>query len=235
MKNNRKTKFFLDSVMIDEIRKYSWLISGVTTTPTFFKRENVDYENFVSNFRKEFPDLELHIEALGPTPEDTEEQLKEIINKEWFDPKKVVIKIPADLENLRIVSKYSKQNIMFNTHLIFNPSQAYLASISGTSYVCPLIGRYADNVSKLIGKNMHGGDGDIGIELLNNVIDIVDNSPRSDLVRVMASSIRTVEDFHRSVLSGADVVTVPTKILELSIENEYTNQGIQTFLSDMGF
>lgn len=235
MKNNRKTKFFLDSVMVGEIRKYSWLISGVTTTPTFFKRKNVDYENFVANFRKEFPDLELHIEALGPTPVDTEEQLKEITNKEWFDPKKIVIKIPADLKNLRIVSKYSKQNIMFNTHLIFYPCQAYLASISGTSYVCPLIGRYADNVSKLIGKNMHGGDGDIGIELLNNVIDVVDNSPRSDMVKVMASSIRTVEDFHRSVLAGADVVTVPTKILELSIKNEYTNQGVQIFLGDTGF
>jgi len=143
-----KTKLFLDSVIIDEIREFSWLVSGVTTTPTFFKRKNIDYNAFISSFRTEFPNLELHIEALGPTPKETENCLLETINQKWFDSEKVVIKIPADFDNLKIVSKYSKKGIKFNTHLIFNPCQAFLAAIVGTTYVCPLVGRYVDNIKQ---------------------------------------------------------------------------------------
>ena len=234
MNTNKKTNLFLDSVIIDDIRQYSWLISGVTTTPTFFKRENIDYNTFISDFRKEFPNLELHIEALGPTPEETKKSLLKITEQHWFDSEKVIIKIPVDFNNLQIVSEYSKKGIKFNTHLIFNPCQAYFAAIAGTTYVCPLIGRYVDNISKL-DKDGLGRESDAGKKLLTDIIDVVSNSPSLKPVKVMASSIRTIEDFQNSISAGADVITVSTKILETSIRHEYTDEGIKVFLKDMGY
>lgn len=235
MKTKKKTVLFLDSVIIDEIRKFSWLISGITTTPTFFKRDNINFDDFVSTIRKEFPHLELHVEALGPTPKETEKQLKTILKKKWFNINKIVIKIPADFENLKIISKYSKKGVKFNTHLIFNPFQAYLATLSGTTYVCPLIGRYADNMAKLDKNNIRGGENDIGKKLLLDVITTVDNGSSNKPVKTMASSIRTVDDFYNSLIAKVDVITIPTKILESSIKNKYTDQGIDTFLKDMGY
>lgn len=234
MENIGKTNLFLDTVIFEEIVRYSWMISGVTTTPTFFKRDRVDIDELATKIRNEFPNLELHVEALGFTAKETEIQLKNILGKSWFNADKVIIKIPVSFENLKIVSNYSKKGIKFNTHLVFNTSQAYLATLSGTTYVCPLVGRYADSISALTGTNLHGGENDIGRELLLNVISAVRKCPINNQVRVMASSIRTVGDFVNSILAGVDVVTVPTKILELSIENEYTNQGIQAFLKNMG-
>lgn len=232
MNTNKKTCLYLDSVVMDDIRRYSWLISGVTTTPTFFKRENIDYNTFISDFRKEFPDLELHIEALGPNSKETEKSLLATTKQKWFDPEKVVIKIPVDFENLRIISEYSKKGIKFNTHLIFNPCQAYLAALAGTTYVCPLIGRYVDNISKL-SKDGLGRENDVGKKLLTDIVDVVANSPSLKPVKVMASSIRTIEDFQNSISGGADVITVSTKILETSIQHEYTDEGIKVFLKDM--
>lgn len=136
---------------------------------------------------------------------------------------------------LDIVSKYSKKGVKFNAHLIFNPCQAYLAAISGTTYVCPLIGRYADNMSRLNSDNLRGGENDIGKKMLTDIIDVVKNNPSGELVKVMASSIRTVEDFQNSISLGTDVITVPTKILEASIQHEYTNEGIKILLKDMSY
>lgn len=231
---NKKTDLFLDTVINKDIRKYSWLISGVTTTPTFFRKRNIDYNSFVSNFRKEYPDLEIHIEVLRPTVKETEKDLLKTINEEWFDPEKVVIKIPVTFENLSIISKYTKKGIKFNAHLIFNVCQAYLASISGAHYVCPLIGRYADRMAKRNGKSLRGRENDIGRRLLKNVIDAINDE--SDLsTKVMASSIRTVEDFKNSIMVKPDVITVSTEILEKSIKHEFTNKGIKTFLKDLGY
>ena len=146
----------------------------------------------------------------------------------------MAIKIPVDFDNLQIISKYSKKGIKFNSHLIFNTSQAYLATISGTTYVCPLIGRYADNMSIIAKDNIRGGNSDVGKKLLMDIIEVVNNYQTNKQVKVMASSIRTVEDFQNSILTGADIVTIPTKILEKSIQHEYTKKGIKTFLKDMG-
>lgn len=234
MKTNKQPSLFLDTVINEDIRKLSWLISGVTTTPTFFKRKNIDYDTFVSNFRKKYPDLELHIEALGPTPKETEENLLETINKKWFDSEKVVIKIPVTLDNLSIISKYTKKNIKFNAHLVFNTSQAYLASISGAYYVCPLIGRYADKTTIKNKKNLQGGENDVGKSLLENVINAVSNQTNSS-TKVMASSIRTVKDFKNAILSKPDTITVSREILEKSIKHDFTDSGINTFLSDMRY
>ena len=232
--NNKKTMLFLDSVIYDEIIKYSWIISGVTTTPTFFNRDNVDFDKFASRFRDDYPNLELHVEALGTNSIETEKQLLNILEKTWFNIDKVIIKIPVSFDNLKIVSKYSEKGIKFNTHLVFTPCQAYLSVLAGTAYVCPLIGRYADNMSKLFAKNLHGGNNDIAQKILTDIIETVDNSPSSNKkVRIMASSIRSVGDFCNAVMAGADVVTVPTKILEDSIKNEYTDQGVSTLLNDM--
>lgn len=231
--NNKKTILFLDSVIYDEIVKYSWLISGVTTTPTFFNRDNVDFDDFALRFRREYPNLELHVEALGINPIETEKQLLNILEKPWFNMDKVIIKIPVSFDNLKIVYKYSEKGIKFNTHLVFTPCQAYLSVIAGTTYVCPLIGRYADNISKLFGKNFHGGNNDIAKKILIDIIESVDNVKNVKNVKIMASSIRSVGDFCNAVMAGVDVVTVPTKVLEDSIRNEYTDQGVSILLNDM--
>ncbi|OGI76822.1 hypothetical protein A3C57_00345 [Candidatus Nomurabacteria bacterium RIFCSPHIGHO2_02_FULL_33_12] len=230
--HTKKTKLFLDSVIYDEIKKYSWIISGVTTTPTFFNRDKVNFDEFATQLRSDYPDLELHVEALGNNSMETEKELKTILNKPWFSINKVVIKIPVSFDNLKIVSKYSKNGVKFNTHLVFTPCQAYLAVLAGSTYVCPLIGRYADNVSKFFGRNLHGGEDDITNKVLVDILNVVDNG-QDKRVGVMASSIRTVGDFCNAVMAGSDIVTVPTNVLEDSIKNEYTDQGILTLLESV--
>lgn len=235
MNNTHASTLFLDSVIIDEIQRYSWLVSGVTTTPTFFKRENIDYDTFVMHFRTQFPYLELHIEALSSTPSETEKQIKDIINKDWFDRSKVILKIPATLPHLEIISRYTKEGILFNTHLVFNPAQAYLAAKAGTAYVCPLIGRYADTASRKNPNFTRGGDNDAGKLLLSEVMSAVHTSDQYNNVKVMASSIRTIEDFRNAILLKAHAITVPTKILEQAMNDELTHDGISIFLKDMGY
>jgi len=230
--NNNYTNLFLDTVDINYIKKYSWLIKGVTTTPTFFKKANVDYETFVENLRIEFPNLELHIEALGSDSESTEKYINELINKTWFDPDRIVLKIPVNIDNLNIIFKYSKTDIKFNAHLIFNASQAYLAALAGATYVCPLIGRYADKVLKNDLNNLRGGENDPGKLLLSTVINVIRNQFNNS-TKVMASSIRTLYDFESSIKEAVDFITISPKNLELFTQHEYTDDGIQKFLEDM--
>jgi len=223
---------FLDSVIFEEIERFSWIIKGVTTTPTFFKRENIDYLKFIKEFRNKYPELELHIEALGKTKEDTISEIKNTIKSEWFDKDKVVLKVPVSEDNLQIVNTFSKEGVRFNTHLVFTPNQASLASLVNSYYVCPLIGRYADNYSKVYGKNLHGGNADHSLSLLKDIRDVLDQNG-SD-TRVMGSSIRTAGDYFNALIGGADVVTVPTKILEELFNHPMTEDGINIFLKDMG-
>lgn len=230
--NNNDSNLFLDTVDINYIKKYIWLIRGVTTTPTFFKKNNVDYRAFVDQIRGEFPNLELHIEALGKNSEETERYLNEIINEKWFDANNVIIKIPVNLDNLRIIFKYSKKGIKFNSHLIFNTNQAYLSALSGATYVCPLIGRYADKILKDDPSNLRGGDDDPGKLLLMDVIDVIKDQ-FSDSTKVMASSIRTLSDFENSIKGNVDYITISPENLEIFIQHEYTEEGIQKFLEDL--
>ena len=223
---------FLDSVLFDEIDRFSWLIKGVTTTPTFFKRENIDYLEFIKKFRNKYADLELHIEALGKTKEDTIAEIERIVISDWFDKNMVVLKVPVTEENLQIVNVFSKQGVRFNTHLVFTPNQASLASLVNSAYVCPLMGRYADNYSKVYGKNMHGGASDHALLLVKEIRNILDKNESN--TKVMGSSIRTAGDYFNALIGGADVITVPTKILEELFTHPMTEEGINIFLKDMG-
>ncbi|EKD85841.1 MAG: hypothetical protein ACD_37C00596G0006 [uncultured bacterium] len=229
---NTLSNLFLDTVDINYIRKYKWLIRGVTTTPTFFKKSGVDYKTFVENLRKEFRSIELHIEALAENSEETENYLKELIKKDWFEPNKVIIKIPVTMDNLKIIFKYSKEGIKFNAHLIFNSSQAYLAASAGATYVCPLIGRYADEILKDDVNKLRGGKNDPGKILLTDVIDVIKDR-FADSTKVMASSIRSLSDFENSIKENVDFITISPKNLELFIQHEFTAAGIQRFLEDM--
>ena len=232
---NKRIDILLDSVIMSEIEKYSWIIKGVTTTPTFFKREGIDYNEFIENFRSTYPNLEIHVEALGPNVEETENEIKKIINQKWFDKDKVVLKIPVSFENLRLVQKYSKEGIRFNVHLVFTANQASVATMVSADYVCPLVGRYADTMSNKNGKNLHGGNNCVGAELIREVLTAIENVRPEASTKVMASSIRTVGDYHTAIMNRADVVTVPTKVMDVLLNHEMTQQGVDTFLKDMGY
>lgn len=227
-----RNKIFLDSVKLSEIERFRWLICGVTTTPTFFKRENIDYEEFITTFRQHYPDLEIHIEALGSSASQTKLEIEKIISKSWFDSNKVVLKIPVSEENLELVSQFGKQGVRFNTHLIFTPNQVALAAISDSAYVCPLIGRYADNLSDMYGENLHGGKNDIGWQLLKKSKSVVDSV--GSQTKIMASSIRKTGDVFNALDAEADVITIPTEILIKMFTHPYTTEGIDIFKKDMG-
>jgi len=231
----KKIDILLDSVIMSEIEKYSWIIKGVTTTPTFFKREGINYDEFIENFRKTYPNLEIHVEALGQTVEKTEKEIQNIMNQEWFDRDKVVLKIPVSFENLRLVQKYAKDGIRFNVHLVFTANQASVATMVSADYVCPLIGRYADTMSSKSGKNLHGGNTCAGSELLKDVRSAIEYVRPESETKVMASSIRTVGDYYTAIMNRADVVTVPTKVMDVLLDHEMTKQGVETFLRDMGY
>jgi transaldolase len=225
------TQIFLDSVIIEDIREFSWLISGITTTPTFFAREGIDYKSFISDFVAAFPDLELHTEALGSTTEETKKEIENIISEPWFNKDKIVLKIPISAENMQLVKTYSKAKIRFNTHLIFTPEQAFLAAQAGTDYICPLLGRYANHMvtSTTIGEN----DFDHARSLIESVMNVLEETRLRSSVNVMASSLRTTDNLLAALQAGADAVTIPSFVLREAFNHNLTTDGVKKFLEDM--
>jgi len=132
--------------------------------------------------------------------------------------KNVVIKIPMTTEGLKAVSVLSKEGIKTNVTLIFSAAQALLAAKAGATYVSPFVGRLDD-----IGQN--------GIELIKEIVQIFRNYPDIK-TEIIAASIRHPIHVIEAAKAGADIATVPFKVLEQMTKHALTDIGIERFLKD---
>ncbi|MCG0276378.1 MAG: fructose-6-phosphate aldolase [Thermosediminibacteraceae bacterium] len=207
-------KLFLDTANVTEIREAAALgvISGVTTNPTLIAKEGRDFKETILEITK-IVDGPISAEVVSLDAHGMIQEATEIAS--WHP--NIVIKIPMTWEGLKAVKELSNKGIKTNVTLIFSPSQALLAAQAGATYVSPFIGRFTD-----ISQD--------GIALISDIVDIF--TLHDIKTKVIAASIRTPMDVINAAKAGADIATVPYKVLEQMVKHPLTDIGIQRFLED---
>lgn len=226
---------FLDTADIDEIEKYAFMLHGVTTTPTIIKRDyHKSSDEFMTVVRKNFPDLEIHVEALAKDAKATKDLiLRNFHKKAWYKADKVVFKVPVSVDGLKVAAMLAKEapEVRLNLHMVFAARQAILAMHVKPAYIAPLIGRYADRVAELHSNGKRSRDNDAGLEMLEEVL-ASKQSLGSD-THILASSIRSVHDFAHAIMLGADAITLPPAIMRDALAHPMTTEGVETFWKDL--
>ncbi|MGX4600772.1 fructose-6-phosphate aldolase [Faecalimicrobium sp. JNUCC 81] len=207
-------KFFIDTANIEEIKEANDLgvICGVTTNPSLIAKEGRDFIQVV----KEITDIVDGPVSAEVISLDHEGMVKEA-DKLSKIHKNIVIKIPMTAEGLKAVKILSSKGIKTNVTLIFSAGQALLAARAGASYVSPFVGRLDD-----IGQN--------GLDLIEEVVDIFDvNGIETE---VIVASVRNPIHVLQAARIGADIATVPLKVINQMIKHPLTDKGIESFMSD---
>ena len=208
-------EFFLDTAEVDSIRELSetGLIDGVTTNPSLVAKSGKDFFTILKDISKIVSGpISAEVTALESDGMVAEgEKLAKIA-------KNIVIKLPLTQEGLKACTKLTKKKIKTNVTLCFSPAQALIAAKSGATYISPFVGRLDD-----IGEN--------GMELIQKIKDIYSNYPKLN-TKILVASVRNMEHVAQAAIIGADVVTLPPKILEELYEHPLTKKGLDAFLED---
>ena len=211
-------KFFIDTANVEEIRKANdmGIISGVTTNPSLIAKEGRDYAETLKEIAT-IVDGPISGEVKATT-EDAEGMIAEGRAIYALDPKHMVVKIPMIVEGLKAIKVLSAEGIPTNCTLIFSANQALLAARAGAAYVSPFLGRLDDI-------------GQPGIELIESIRAIFANYPELK-AEIIAASIRNPIHVTDCALAGADIATVPYKVLVQMTRHPLTNAGIEKFQAD---
>jgi transaldolase len=207
-------KIFIDSANIHEIREAAsmGILDGVTTNPSLVAKEG-------KNFRQLLDEIVQVVD--GPISAEVVSIDKDGILREARELAKIhdniVVKIPLIKEGLKAVRVLSEEGINTNVTLCFSPSQALLTAKAGGTYVSPFIGRL-DDISI------------DGMELIRQIIGIYQNYGYA--TQVLAASIRHPLHVVQAALAGADVCTIPFKIIDQMFQHPLTASGLDTFLND---
>ena len=208
-------KFFIDTANLREIREAAalGLIDGVTTNPSLIAKEGaVDFKQHVAAICKIIPgDVSVEVTNL-----DTEGMLREGREYVRIAPN-VVVKCPLTADGLKATHQLTSEGIKVNVTLCFSAAQAILAAKAGAAYISPFLGRLDD-----IGHN--------GLELLAEIVEIYNNYDWK--TEVLAASIRSTIHVVQAARLGADVATMPFKVMEQLIKHPLTDKGLDQFLSD---
>jgi len=208
-------EIYLDTANVDEIREaVEWgVITGVTTNPTLIAKESGrDFHEII----KEICGLVQGPVSAEAVSLDVEGILREARELATLDPH-IVIKIPVTENGLAAVKVLSREGIRTNVTLVFSPLQALLAARAGATYVSPFIGRIDDT-------------GQDGTDVLADIMDIFKNYQLR--TKVIAASIRHPRHVLEAARLGADIATVPFKVLKTMFRHPLTDRGIDRFLAD---
>jgi transaldolase len=207
-------KIFADTAIITEIEEVSkWgIISGVTTNPSLIAKSGITLREAINKIVK-LVDGPISAEV---AESDAESMIEEAIIYAKMH-KNIVVKIPMTLEGIKAVKKLSEMNIKTNVTLVFSPSQALMAATAGATYVSPFLGRLDD----LTGEN------DAGFNLLKDIKEMF--KVYNFKTQIIAASIRHLEHVNQSMKAGADIATIPYKVLTEMVKHELTDKGLEIF------
>ncbi len=211
-------KIFIDTANLDEIKEASelGLLDGVTTNPTLLSRE---------------------VERTGMEPNTVVKKICEMVNgpisaevvsleadgivKEAKNlskiAKNICIKVPMVKEGVKATRKLRELGIMVNMTLVFSVNQALLAAKAGASFLSPFIGRLDDI-------------GHTGMDLIRDIMTVFENYDFT--TEVIVASIRHPLHVVEAALTGADIATIPFKVIEKMFQHPLTDIGIERFLAD---
>ncbi len=207
-------KFFIDTANVEEIRKANELgmVDGVTTNPSLAAKEGREFEGLIKEICG-MVDGPVNAEVVSlEAPEMIEEARK--LSKLADN---IVVKVPLIEEGLKAVRVLSLEGIDTNVTLCFSPVQALLAAKAGAAYVSPFVGRL-DDISYR------------GMDLVEEINTIYENYGFE--TEVIVASVRNPVHVLEAALMGADIATVPYKVITQLIKHPLTDIGLEKFLAD---
>ena len=209
-------KFFIDTANVEDIRKANdmGVICGVTTNPSLIAKEGRDFNEVLKEITS-IVDGPISGEVKATTV-DAEGMIAEGREIAKLHPN-MVVKIPMTVEGLKAIKVLSSEGIKTNCTLIFSANQALLAARAGATYVSPFLGRL-DDISTP------------GIDLIRTIADIFDIYGFE--TEIIAASVRNPIHVTDCALAGADIATVPYKVIEQMVKHTLTDAGIEKFQAD---
>jgi transaldolase len=207
-------KFFIDTANIEEIKKGLALgmVDGVTTNPSLVAKEPRPFLEILKEIC-ELVEGPVSAEVISLDAEGMVAEARELVKI----ADNIVIKIPMIEEGLKAVKILSAEGIKTNVTLIFSASQALLAAKAGATYVSPFVGRLDD-----ISIN--------GLDLIADIMTILRNFGFA--TEVIVASVRSPMHVVESALLGADIATIPYKVIAQLAKHPLTDIGMQQFLAD---
>ena len=209
-------KFFIDTANVEDIKKANGMgvICGVTTNASLIGKEGRVFEEVIAEIAS-IVDGPISGEVRATTT-DAESMIRE--GREIAKiHKNMVVKIPMTVEGLKAVKVLSSEGIKTNVTLIFTANQALLAARAGASYVSPFLGRLDDISTK-------------GIDLVAEIAEMFDVAGIE--TEIIAASVRNPIHVTECALAGADIATVPYKVIEQMTHHPLTDAGIEKFKQD---
>ncbi|MBE8163039.1 MAG: fructose-6-phosphate aldolase [Bdellovibrionaceae bacterium] len=207
-------QFYIDTADISEVKEAlsrGW-IEGVTTNPSLIAKSGRDIKEVVKDLLDLSPGW-ISVEVLAT---QAEEMIKE--GTAWAElGEAIVVKVPMTEEGMKAVRHFSAVGIKTNVTLVFSPLQALMAARAGATLVSPFVGRLDDI-------------GHTGMELVEQIIQIYDNYDLE--TQVLVASVRNNQHILEAALLGAEVCTVPFKVLKQMLVHPLTDQGLDIFLKD---
>lgn len=207
-------KFFIDTANVEEIKKASrmGIVSGVTTNPSLIAKEGRDFNEVIKEITA-IVDGPISGEVMSLEADKMIEEGREIAKIHA----NMVVKIPMTGEGLAAVSVLSAEGIKTNVTLVFSATQALLAARAGATYVSPFLGRLDD-----IGQD--------GLELVRDISEIF--LIHDIKTEIISASVRHPIHVIECAKAGADIATIPYKVLEQMLKHPLTDSGIEKFLAD---
>ncbi len=207
-------EFFLDTAEIKEIEAgLEWgLVDGITTNPSLIAKQRKNYLATVQEIARLVPGP-VSGEVLATEFDEMMDQGRRLADL----AENVIVKVPLTPPGLRAVAKLLDDGIRCNVTLCFSSAQALLAAKAGAAYISPFVGRLDDV-------------GEDGMELIDEIISIYQNYDFE--TKVLVASIRHPIHIVQSAQLGADVATMPFKVLEQLFKHPLTDIGLERFLAD---
>ncbi len=206
-------KFFIDTANVDEIKKANdmGIICGVTTNPSLIAKEERDFKEVIKEITS-IVDGAISGEVKATTV-SAEDMIKEAREIAAIHPN-MVVKIPMTAEGLKAVKVLSNEGIKTNVTLIFNATQALFAAKAGATYVSPFLGRLDDIATP-------------GIDLIKTISEIF--AMQNIDTEIICASVRNPIHIIDCAKAGADIATVPYKVIEQCLKHPLTDAGIEKF------
>ncbi len=207
-------KFFLDTANLDEIRTgVSWgILDGVTTNPSLVAKEGKPFEEHIRQIC-DIVDGDISAEVVESDAQGMIRQGRELHRIH----KNVVVKCPLTRDGIKATSALSSEGIRVNVTLCFSPAQALLAAKAGAYFISPFVGRLDDI-------------GSTGMDLIRSIVQIYKNYGFK--TQVLAASLRSPTHVVDSALAGADIGTMPFKVMDMLFNHPLTDKGIDLFMKD---
>ncbi|MBX7042098.1 MAG: fructose-6-phosphate aldolase [Ignavibacteria bacterium] len=208
-------KIFIDTANLDEIKQAAdmGVLDGVTTNPSLVSKEG--HKDFRSMLEKiaSIVDGDISAEVVSTNCDEIVKEGRELAKIH----KNIVVKVPLIAEGLKAVKIFASEGIKTNVTLCFSPSQAILAAKAGAYIISPFVGRLDD-----ISQN--------GMELIAQIVQIYNNYDYK--TQVLVASVRHPIHFVQGALMGAQIATMPFKVIEQLVKHPLTDIGLAKFLED---